>query len=174
MTARSARNSALDLSAMPCRAKNMRSVGSGRGFSRKYSRTMRFTRFLWLARRTFFLATMTPSRDSACVDGTVSAVPEETPALTGWLSKTVLKACLSRSLLFFWNEKSGGEVPITNYADRRRRPRARRRAKTLRPFFVAMRARKPWLRLRFKTLGWNVRFILVALNRQSWNSGSGV
>ena len=153
MIARSARNSALDLSAMPCRAKNIRSVGSGRGFSRKYSRTTRFTRFLWLACRTFFLATMIPSRDSVCVEGAVSAVPEETPAFTGLPSKTVLKARLSRSLLLFWNEKFGGAVPITSYAERRKRPRARRRAKTLRPFFVAIRARKPWLRLRFSTLG---------------------
>lgn len=42
---------------------------------------------------------------------------------------------------------------------RRRRPFARRRASTLRPFLVAMRARKPCVRLRRVTLGWNVLFI---------------
>ena len=36
---------------------------------------------------------------------------------------------------------------------RRLRPRARRRAMTWRPLLVAMRARKPWVRLRFNTLG---------------------
>src|SRR6185437_7031208 len=34
------------------------------------------------------------------------------------------------------------------------RPFARRRAKTLRPFFVAMRARNPCVRLRRTLLGW--------------------
>jgi len=38
-------------------------------------------------------------------------------------------------------------------AARRLRPRARRRASTARPLFVAMRARKPWVRLRLSTLG---------------------
>lgn len=39
------------------------------------------------------------------------------------------------------------------YADRRTRPLARRREITLRPLAVAIRARKPWTRLRFRTLG---------------------
>jgi hypothetical protein len=39
------------------------------------------------------------------------------------------------------------------------RPRARRAFKILRPAFVAMRARKPWRRLRTRFDGWNVRFI---------------
>jgi hypothetical protein len=34
-----------------------------------------------------------------------------------------------------------------------RRPLARRRASTLRPFLVAMRARNPWVRLRRTLLG---------------------
>lgn len=45
------------------------------------------------------------------------------------------------------------------YAERRLRPLARRAARILRPLFVAMRARKPWLRLRLRLLGWNVRFM---------------
>jgi hypothetical protein len=36
---------------------------------------------------------------------------------------------------------------------RRFRPFARRRFRTARPFFVAMRARNPWVRLRFSRLG---------------------
>jgi hypothetical protein len=42
---------------------------------------------------------------------------------------------------------------------RRARPLARRALKTLRPPFVAMRARKPCTRLRFSSLGWKVLFI---------------
>ena len=40
------------------------------------------------------------------------------------------------------------------YGISRLRPLARRRARTLRPFFVAMRARKPWVRARRTLLGW--------------------
>ena len=42
---------------------------------------------------------------------------------------------------------------------RRLRPFARRRARTRRPPLVAMRARKPWTRLRCRLLGLKVRFI---------------
>ena len=41
----------------------------------------------------------------------------------------------------------------------RLRPLARRRASKRRPLFVAMRARKPWVRARCKLLGLKVRFI---------------
>jgi hypothetical protein len=34
----------------------------------------------------------------------------------------------------------------------------------MRPFLVAMRARKPCVRLRFKTLGWNVRLLMLHLS----------
>jgi hypothetical protein len=44
-------------------------------------------------------------------------------------------------------------APGGGHADRRLRPLARRRASTLRPFFVAMRARNPWRRLRTSRLG---------------------
>ncbi len=45
------------------------------------------------------------------------------------------------------------------YADNTLRPLARRRLITNRPFLVAIRARKPWFRLRLITLGWNVLFM---------------
>jgi len=38
------------------------------------------------------------------------------------------------------------------------RPRARRRARTARPFFVSMRERKPCVFARWRLLGWKVRF----------------
>src|SRR5690606_40792865 len=43
---------------------------------------------------------------------------------------------------------------------RRLRPLARRRDRTWRPFLVAMRARKPWVRARLRVLGWKVRFMV--------------
>ena len=45
------------------------------------------------------------------------------------------------------------------YADKRLRPLARRAFITRRPPTVAIRARKPWRRLRTRLLGWNVLFI---------------
>lgn len=44
---------------------------------------------------------------------------------------------------------------------RRARPLRRRALITLRPPFVAMRARKPWVRRRDTLWGWYVRFIVV-------------
>ena len=171
---RSALNSEFVLLPAPCRARKTMSVGVGKGFNRKNSLTTRLILFLCVARLTFFFATITPSRDCDCWEFIVKTMPDDPPALTGSPSKTALKACLSRSLCCFWNELLMGVQPTAFYAERRRRPRARRRAKTLRPFFVAIRARKPWLRLRFRTLGWNVRFMLSAFSRQSWNKGGGV
>src|SRR6185312_5220421 len=43
-------------------------------------------------------------------------------------------------------------------AERRLRPLARRRLSIARPARVDIRARKPWRRLRLRTLGWSVRF----------------
>ena len=47
------------------------------------------------------------------------------------------------------------------YADKRLRPFARRLFSTARPPGVAIRALNPWVRLRFKLLGWNVLFIIL-------------
>jgi hypothetical protein len=41
---------------------------------------------------------------------------------------------------------------------RRLRPFARRRFRTSRPFFVLIRTRNPWVPLRRRVFGWNVRF----------------
>ena len=57
-----------------------------------------------------------------------------------------------------------GGGPAAGQAQRRLRPLARRRARTLRPSAVFMRARKPWSRLRLRLLGWKVRLVaMVAL-----------
>src|SRR3954471_4688104 len=50
-------------------------------------------------------------------------------------------------------------VGLAAQADSVLPPRARRSASTLRPPTVAVRARKPWRRLRTRLLGWKVRFI---------------
>ena len=52
-----------------------------------------------------------------------------------------------------------GRDGLDNYGIRRLRPLARRRASTRRPPTVAMRARKPCVRLRRRTFGWYVRFM---------------
>jgi hypothetical protein len=43
----------------------------------------------------------------------------------------------------------------------RLRPFWRRRFKTRRPPFERIRTRKPWVRFRFRLLGWNVLFMLI-------------
>ena len=53
---------------------------------------------------------------------------------------------------------SGSE--LLDRAGGRLRPSAPRRLSTMRPFLVAIRARKPWARLRLMTLGWNVLFMV--------------
>jgi hypothetical protein len=44
---------------------------------------------------------------------------------------------------------------------RRLRPLSRRRLRTRRPFFVLIRTRKPWVRLRCRVFGWNVRLPFI-------------
>lgn len=56
-----------------------------------------------------------------------------------------------------------GRISYSAYAERRRRPLARRALITSRPPLVAMRARKPWLRLRLILLGWKVRFCFIII-----------
>ena len=53
---------------------------------------------------------------------------------------------------------------------RRLRPFERRRLRTSRPFFVLMRTRNPCVRLRWRVLGWNVRFpFMLGLSLRSEN-----
>jgi len=60
--------------------------------------------------------------------------------------------------------RKAGRTPfqgVENYTVRRARPLARRALMTKRPFLVRIRARKPWVRLRCRLLGWNVLFMTV-------------
>lgn len=54
-------------------------------------------------------------------------------------------------------------IGIRPYGQSRARPLARRALSTLRPPLVAMRARKPWVRLRRRLLGWYVLFMTAYL-----------
>ena len=45
----------------------------------------------------------------------------------------------------------------------RLRPLARRRLSTRRPFLLLIRTRNPWVRLRWRLLGWNVRFPFIMI-----------
>ena len=56
-------------------------------------------------------------------------------------------------------------VPNRTQAERRLRPRLRRAAITFWPPLVAMRARKPWRRLRTSLEGWKVRFDIYLIPR---------
>lgn len=58
-----------------------------------------------------------------------------------------------------------GTVPV-NQDVSRARPLARRAFNTLRPFRVAILARKPWVRARFKRLGWKVCFMTLNPRRR--------
>ena len=90
-----------------------------------------------------FLSPATRRRACSTSDGAV----QRAPPLTCRNSARVLRRPIAVT----------GEVPPA-YADRRLRPLALRRASTFRPPLVAMRARKPWRRLRTSRDGWKVRF----------------
>ena len=75
---------------------------------------------------------------------TLSSVPILLDALYSHPSNTLEYAAESRRREDFGKAcVPGTECSVRRYADRRTLPRARRRAKTLRPFFVAMRALNP-------------------------------
>ena len=73
---------------------------------------------------------------------------------------TAFEASLSgRPAPYFRLKKATNLIVATGYADNTLRPFWRRRANTLRPLLVLIRARKPWTRARWRFFGWNVRFI---------------
>lgn len=124
-------------------------LGKVRWFSRKLSLISRLTLLRSEAFFTRFLGTVIPIRAcprELCRANRVSC--GETEGMAFW--KTFSKWEGDNSLSSRENEFS---PTLINYADKRARPLARRLARTLRPFLVAIRARKPWERLRFKLLG---------------------
>ncbi len=69
--------------------------------------------------------------------------------------------CPAEPLGLLWRCRSADHVRPGQEDEtvRRLRPLARRRLSTSRPFFVLIRTRNPWVRLRLRRLGWNVRFM---------------
>ena len=116
---------------------------------------MRLMRFLRTASRFPFFGTTTPNRALSAV------VSKERIRTFPFLRKkrplrntsVNCRACNKRAL-------RGKVVTVMVYQTvRRLRPLARLAFSTCRPAFVAIRARKPCVRLRFRLLGWNVLFI---------------
>jgi hypothetical protein len=70
----------------------------------------------------------------------------------------VRKICLIKQPTGF--VESPGHEGIVYQALSEARPLARRAFIIARPLRVFILARKPWRRLRFKTLGWNVLFMI--------------
>ena len=168
----------------PRRARTIASiVGSLCCCKRKLSRATRFMQLRPTARLMCFLAMTKPKRAWSESLNRASIKKLGWEARIGASLKTQLYAsafnrrCCLLNRKWFWGEGKvstifcfGSLEPCfetfkaehlgkINYAASSLRPLARRRAKILRPPLVAIRARKPWVRLRFKTLGWNVLFM---------------
>ena len=118
-------------------------------------RIIRLMRFRLAASRFPFFGTMTPNRAvSAFVSTerilTVPFLRKKRP-----LRNTSVNCCAHNNRAL-----RGNVVTVMVYQTvRRLRPLARLAFNTCRPAFVAIRARKPCVRLRFRLLGWNVLFI---------------
>ena len=142
---------------------------------RNRSRMMRLIRFLAWARATAFFPTIRPNRAACILVKTAFRRNGPALSLTSGRRRTasnslarVSRACLGKlsstdvrgktNKPQRW-KKSKGVESACDQTLRRLRPLARRALRTLRPPLVAMRARKPWVRLRFRLLGWNVRFM---------------
>ena len=138
---------------------------------RKDSRTMRLILFRAVACRQLFLEIANPSRATppllslqstvnhlsrlrvACLNTRpkAAALSSRFSLRNRYIELRACGACLSAVVMTaFW--QSGYGVSLA-------RPLARRRLRTRRPAFVAIRARNPWLRARLILLGWYVRFI---------------
>ena len=149
---------------------------------RNDSRTVRLIRFLSLAKRQFFFAIAMPSRASPillCRQSTVNnlsrlrVAPSNTRPYAAASSsrlrlgnRLLLSLSLNPDVLPVVVITAGWVVRWVRYGVNLARPFARRRLSTSRPAFVAIRARKPWVRARFIVLGWNVRFITGYLGRK--------
>ena len=133
---------------------------------RKLSRTWRLIRLRAVAARQFFFEIARPRRPCTPSLSRLRTVNHLSRLRVAFLNTRPNAAASSRRLsLRNWY----GELPATAeyrsaagiaYGVSLARPLARRRASTRRPAFVAMRARKPWVRARFNVLGWKVRFIV--------------
>lgn len=154
----------------------------------KASRHSRFMRLRFIASPTFFLETTNPNRETGWSAWLISSSKYRVEILLVGLLKTRLKSLAPSIRCVFVKRKFTGASPsrhlcyhsksdtdfqfwswqmpvlLPTQAVRRIRPLARRRLRTCLPFLVAMRARNPWVRLRFRILGWKVRFMMALAN----------
>ena len=123
--------------------------------NRNSLRIIRLIRFLLTASRFPFFGTITPNRAVSAVVSRqrTRTLPFRRMNLPVRNTSANCCACNRRAL----RGKSVTEMDCQTV--RRLRPLARRAFNTCRPAFVAIRARKPCVRLRFRLLGWNVLFI---------------
>ena len=158
----------------------MSKPGSSSQFNLKYSRVIRLTRFLCTAMRICFFARIKPIRDWGSSLLAASNKRLHDDAFRWEWSKTRWKSAAVNNRWFLENpcpviQGIWSDAP-TNQALKRLRPFARRRLMTSRPFLFAILARKPWLRLRFRLLGWKVLFIWLysqMLKKFGINTGPG-
>jgi hypothetical protein len=133
-------------------------------FKRKDSLTSRLTRFLDTALPDDLVEMARPNRGLLPGRDLARTVNRPSVDRTGF-SNTLSKSPFDR------RRSSAPKGPLTavmtspslqwtHQGVSRALPLARRRARIWRPFFVAIRARNPWLRLRRRLLGWKVRFIV--------------
>jgi hypothetical protein len=118
-------------------------------------RIIRLMRFLLTANRFPFLGTMTPNLAVLAFVSTERTFTLPFLCKKRPLRNTSVNCCARNSRAL-----RGNVVTVMVYQTvRRLRPLARLAFNTCRPAFVAIRARKPCVRLRFRLLGWNVLFI---------------
>jgi hypothetical protein len=127
-------------------------------FWRKVSFIQRRARFRSAAFRTL-LPTENPTRSEAFARVSRKTKQRTTPRRNDCPSAmTREKTLYPRRISDFLRENRNGFTPghpiyFSSLTVRRRRPFALRRDKTLRPFFVAIRARNPWALIRFLRCG---------------------
>lgn len=131
-------------------------------FSRNTSRSRRFHRLRWAAFPTLRV-TVRPSR------GLSSAFFRPTTIKCGPLARRPSAATRLKSARCLSRDRAGNDSSCARNFDHflcwltanTLRPRVRRRRSTSRPPRVCLRARKPWVRVRLRLLGWYVRFVIV-------------
>lgn len=128
---------------------------------RKDSRIKRFSLARSVACRTTRFGTASPSRGQSPLVSRACQVNSPTwPRRACWYTR--VKSALDTSRQARGNDSSAWPAAnAANQALRRARPLARRALTIARPFLVFIRARKPWVRFRLISLGWNVRFMML-------------
>ncbi len=91
------------------------------------------------------------NREAEPGDGKPVSASQQCEALIGAAFAALEYPC---KMLLVREPRLPRQPSVPYYGQSFARPFARRAFKTLRPFFVAMRARNPWVRARRRLLGW--------------------